>query len=113
MITIGDQNYSLSDPTVLMAILGIAAGILVLLLLISAVRRAGRTADVVAPLAEQISRLGQSVEGLGQGQERLKGGLDTVSDTQANAQAKVLHTMETRLGEVQRDEVCTHNFRPQ
>ena len=45
--------------------------------------------------------LGQHVQALNQGQEQLRGGLQTVSDTQANAQAQVIQTVESRLASVQ------------
>lgn len=102
MIAIGLQEYDLSDPVVLATLAGLAIGVVVLWLLIASVRRAGRAADLALPLAQKMESLNRSIETLGQGQERLAGGLTTVSDAQANTQSKVLHTMETRLGEVQR-----------
>ncbi len=40
---------------------------------------------------------------LGAGQEQLRGGLQTVSDTQANAQAQLIQSMEARLAAVQQN----------
>ena len=45
--------------------------------------------------------LGGHVQQLGLGQEQLRGGLQTVSDTQANAQTQVIQTVERRLASVQ------------
>ncbi|MGB8621247.1 MAG: DNA recombination protein RmuC, partial [Paracoccaceae bacterium] len=101
MIEIGGTSYAFSDPLVLAALGGAVVILLVLVLLIVSVRRAGRAAEMTGPLIYQMDQLGRAVQNLGQGQDRLTGGLQTVSDAQANSQAKVLHTMETRLGEVQ------------
>ncbi|WP_372603075.1 DNA recombination protein RmuC [Actibacterium sp.] len=102
MIQIGGEFYAFNDPVVVMVLAAAGLGLLVLALLIVVVRRAGRAAEMTAPLIYQMDQLGRAVATLGQGQERLAGGLQTVSDAQANSQARVLQTMEVRLGEVQR-----------
>ncbi|MGR3562520.1 MAG: DNA recombination protein RmuC [Heliomarina sp.] len=86
------------DPAVLAA--GVFA-LLLLMLLIFAIRASGRAAAAVVPLSRQMAALGQSVQQLGQGQDQLRGGLQMVSDTQANAQTQVIQTMEARLASVQ------------
>ncbi|MGZ2259524.1 DNA recombination protein RmuC [Roseobacter sp. A03A-229] len=101
MIEIAGQTYALSDPLVIAALAGGAVILLVLLLLIMAVRAAGRSAALTAPLVQQVGALGQHVQQLGQGQEQLRGGLQMVSDTQATAQAQVIQTVEARLATVQ------------
>ncbi|WP_300060199.1 DNA recombination protein RmuC [uncultured Roseobacter sp.] len=101
MIEIAEQSYALSDPLVIAALAGSALVLLVLLLLIMAVRAAGRSAALTAPLVQQVGALGQHVQRLGQGQEQLRGGLQMVSDTQATAQAQVIQTVEARLATVQ------------
>ncbi|MCM2562773.1 DNA recombination protein RmuC [Lutimaribacter sp. EGI FJ00015] len=100
MIQIGDQTYTLGDPVVMLVVAGAALGLLIVILLIAAVRAAGRSARVAAPLAQQIGQLGQRVEALGQGQQQLAGGLTHVSEAQAAAQANMLQLMERRLGQV-------------
>ena len=75
--------------------------LLLLVLLILAIRASGRAAAAVVPLSRQMAMLGQSVQQLGQGQDQLRGGLQMVSDTQANAQTQVIQTMEARLASVQ------------
>ncbi len=75
--------------------------LLLLVLLIFAIRASGRAAAAVVPLSRQMAALGQSVQQLGQGQDQLRGGLQMVSDTQANAQTQVIQTMEARLASVQ------------
>ncbi len=101
MIEFGGQTYLLSDPLVMAVLAGGAVLLLIVILLIMAVRAAGRSAQFAAPLAQQIGMLGQNVQQLGAGQEQLRGGLQTVSDTQANAQAHVIQTVESRLASVQ------------
>ena len=101
MIEIHGQMYAYDDPLVIAALIGGAVILLVLVLLIMAVRAAGRSARMAAPLGQQIQMLGGHVQQLGMSQERLQGGLQTVSDTQANAQTQVIQTMEARLNAVQ------------
>ena len=99
MITIGDQTFD--QMTVIIAG-GVAfLVILFLVLLIMVVRRAGQSAETVTYVAGQVGRLAQDVSVLGQGQNQLAGNIQTVSDAQANAQVRVIQTMEARLAEVQ------------
>ncbi len=101
MIEIGGTIYQWNDPLAL-AVLGAAALVLlILLLLIAAVRAAGRTARLAAPLSQQMQVLGGHVQQLGAGQEQLRGGLQMVSDTQANAQSQLIQSVEARLNTVQ------------
>jgi len=101
MIQIGDMTLNLNDPLVVAGMIGAAVVLLILILLIAALRVAGRSARATEPLAQQLGYLGQHVQALGQGQEQMRGGLQTVSDAQANAQAQVIHTVEVRLAAVQ------------
>ena len=101
MIQIGETNYALDDPQVLAALGAAALILLVLILLVMAVRASGRSARMAEPLAQQLGLLGQSVQQLGQGQDQLRGGLQHVSETQANAQVQMIQTVESRLSDVQ------------
>jgi DNA recombination protein RmuC len=101
MIEIAGQSYSLDDPQVIAALLGAALVLLFLVLLILAVRAAGRSARLAEPLAQQLGHLGVHVQQLSAGQEALRGNIQMVSDTQANAQTQVIQTMERRLSDVQ------------
>ncbi|MEP3332690.1 DNA recombination protein RmuC [Sedimentitalea sp.] len=101
MIQIGETNYALDDPQVLAALGAAALILLVLTLLVLAVRASGRSARMAEPLAQQLGLLGQSVQQLGQGQDQLRGGLQHVSETQANAQVQMIQTVESRLSDVQ------------
>ncbi|MFP4303270.1 MAG: DNA recombination protein RmuC [Rhodosalinus sp.] len=100
MIEIDGRALSLQDPGVLAVLGGAALTLLVLLLLVSTARAAGRAARVAAPLAAEMDRLGRQVQALSDGQQRLTGGLTHVADTQARAQAETLRLMEARLAEV-------------
>ena len=101
MIEFAGQSYGWDDPLTIAALAGAAVLLLILLLLVMAVRAAGRSARLAAPLSQQMQILGGHVQQLGMGQEQLRGGLQTVSDTQANAQAQMIQTVEARLAHVQ------------
>ena len=101
MITIGGQVYALEDPAVIAAAFGAVLVALLFVLLILAVRRAGRSTEVTQALAQQLARMGGDVQALGQGQHQLSGNLQMVSDTQAKSQLQVIQTVEARLNDVQ------------
>jgi DNA recombination protein RmuC len=101
MIQIGDRVIDLNDPQVQLILMGAALGLLVLILLIMAVRRAGQSARTVETVVHQMGRLNMDVQTLGQGQQQLQGNISSVTETQAAAQALVIQTMETRLADVQ------------
>ena len=101
MIQIGDTIYELNDPNVIAVLAAGFVAVLVVILLIMTVRRAGKSADAVQIVASQVGRLSQDMNALGQGQQQLAGNIRTVSDAQANAQVHVVQTMEARLAEVQ------------
>jgi len=100
MIEVFGQRYAWDDPLVLAAAGATGLVALVLLLLIVAVRRAGRSAHLVEPLIYQMDQLTRRVESIGEGQHRLAGGLNHVSEAQAASQAHVLRLMESRLSQV-------------
>ena len=79
-----------SDPLLLGLIGGVVLVVVLLLAGLGAARRAGRVAE---PLAAQVVALAQ-------GQQQLVGGLTQVANAQAQAQTKLLQTMEKRLEEV-------------
>jgi DNA recombination protein RmuC len=101
MISVGSYQLDLNDPLVLAAVFGMGLLVLVLLLLVVTLRRAGRSTDAVQMVAMQVARVSQDVMALGQGQQQLAGNIQTVSDAQANAQVHVIQTMERRLADVQ------------
>ena len=98
MIEIAGIQYVLKDPVILV---GGGVVVFILLLLFLSLRAANRLARMAKPLAQQMAYLGQHVQHLGQGQEQLRGGLQHVSDTQSNAQVRVIQTVESRLSSLQ------------
>lgn len=102
MIEIGGQIYNFNDVTTQIGIAIVVFGCLVLLLLVLALRAAGRSVRAIEPVTHQIGHLGAAVEQLGQGQQSLAGGLKSVSEAQASAQLQVVQNMEVRLADVQR-----------
>ncbi|EEW26695.1 DNA recombination protein RmuC [Rhodobacter ferrooxidans] len=98
MIRIQGQDYAWNDPWVL----GIAGAVVVLVLLGLILRAAARSGQMAAPMLRELGWLGQRVQMLSDGQERLAGGLQHVSETQAVSQSAMLQVMEQRLAEVQR-----------
>ena len=100
MIQVGETVIDLGDPVVQLILAGAVVAGLVLILLLMAVRRAGRSADMMAPLVRDMGLLGQRVESLSDGQSQLAGGLTQVSEAQAASQANMLKLMEQRLADV-------------
>ncbi len=100
MISFGDTHLALSDPAVLAVLAGGVVALVVLILLITTLRAASRSARLTEPLAWQISQMEQRFQVLGDGQQQLAGGLTHVSEAQAAAQANMLHLMEQRLASV-------------
>ncbi|MGD1884105.1 MAG: DNA recombination protein RmuC [Paracoccaceae bacterium] len=101
MIEIAGHSLDLNDPLTLAALIAAGVALLVLILLILALRAARRSARMADPLVRNMNQLAQNVQALSMGQEQLRGGLQTVSDTQTNAQAQVIQTVEARLAGVQ------------
>ncbi len=101
MIQFGDISLDPGDPATIAAAAAVAVVFSILILLVAAVRAAGRSARAAGPLAQQMGYLAQSVNALNQGQEQLRGGLQTVSDTQATGQTQMIQTAEARLATLQ------------
>ncbi len=100
MIQIGDLALELDDPLVLALLAAGGALALILVLVVMTARAAARSARMVEPLARHMADLGQRVQGLSDGQHQLAGGLNHVSEAQAQAQAAMLQLMERRLAQV-------------
>jgi len=100
MITIGATTLDFSDPLTLAGAVALSLAMLFLALLVAMLRRARRTADMMAPLAQQVHYMNARVQALGDGQQQLSGGLSGVAEAQAAAQARMLELMERRLAEV-------------
>jgi DNA recombination protein RmuC len=93
---------TLTPNLILILFIGSAVfALVVVLLLISVARAAGRSAQATAPLTSQMEYLNQRVQVLGDGQQQLVGGLTHVSESQALQQSNMLKLMEARLTAVQ------------
>ena len=91
------MEIDFNDPLVLGGIaLGLAL-VLVLFLLVFALRASGRAARAAEPLANQMLMMGEGLRVMNESQHVLKGGLDSMTQTQAQA----MHTVESRLAHVQ------------
>lgn len=101
MIQIGSHSFDLNDPLTLAALIGGAAVLIILILLVMSVRAAGRSARTVEDVVQQVGQLNRDMQTIGQNQHQLSGNLQTVSETQANGQLQVIQTVETRLADVQ------------
>jgi len=100
MIQIGDYTFHLDDPLFIAGLIVALILLLVVVLLIVTVRRAGKSGEMAQVLASQMGGLGSRVEMLSNGQQQLVGGLNSVSEAQAQQQAKTLQLMEQRLTQV-------------
>jgi len=95
------MQIDLNDPLTL-AILGIAAFLILLLLMVFfSLRAAGRSVKATEPLAQQFGQLADGLRVLNDSQHQLSGALKQVSETQAQAQLQMIQTMERRLEQVQ------------
>lgn len=102
MIAVGGLSVDLQDPATLAVLAGVGFATLVLILLVMALRAAGQSARMMAPLGRQLYGLGQRVEGIAQHQHQLTGGLTQVSEAQSLSQAQMMMVLERRLEEVTR-----------
>ena len=94
------NQIDLNDPLTLAAVIGGAAFLVLLILIVAAIRAASRASE---PVIWQMNQLGRTVEGLAKGQEQLSGGLSTVSNAQNQGQTQMLQMMETRMSHVQKE----------
>ncbi len=99
-MTLFGPEMTLDDPVTLALLIGCGLAIVLIILMIAVLRRAGRAADLSTPLIYQMDQLGRSVQALSDGQQQLAGGLNHVSEAQSASQARVLQLMEQRLADV-------------
>ncbi|WP_368186053.1 DNA recombination protein RmuC [Aestuariibius sp. HNIBRBA575] len=100
MIQIGENPIHFSDPIVIAALFGVFILLLIVVLLISAVRRTGQSALMAQNMASQMGGMTARVQALSDGQQQLFGGLHSVSEAQAQQQSNMLQLMEQRLAQV-------------
>lgn len=90
------------DPIFTYILIASAAfAVIVIILLVMALRAAGRSAQMAAPMATQLEFVSQRMQILGEGQQQLAGGLTHVSEAQAAQQTNMIKLMEARLAAVQ------------
>ena len=100
MIELNGIVYELSDPIVIGTLVAGFVLVLVVVLLMVSVRRAGQSAQMTHHLATQMGGLGSRVSEISNGQQQLFGGLNSVSEAQAQQQAQTIQLMEQRLAQV-------------
>ena len=100
MIQIGETTLDFRDPVTLGITLAGVAFLVLFCMVFIGLRRAGRSAQISDTMMRQMGGLGHRVEALASGQQQLFGGLTTVSEAQAQQQARTLQLMEQRLAEV-------------
>ncbi len=102
MIQFGRITIDLNDPMTQLLVAAGGLAVLVLILLVMAVRRAGATSRQIAPMINVMQNMQTRVESLADGQAALSGGLTQVSEASAASQSNMLKLMEARLAEVSR-----------
>ena len=94
------MTIDFNNPLHLALIVGGLLALVVIVLLIAVVRRAGRSAAITEILASQMGGVNQRVQMLSDGQQQMFGGLNSVSEAQAKSQTHMLQLMEQRLQQV-------------
>ena len=87
------------SPLLLFLILTLT--ILVVAALYLSLRAKAKSITPNDPIIDNLNLFGEKIQKLSEGQERLTGGLQTVSETQAKAQLSLINMMEERLSKVQ------------
>ena len=87
------------SPTLIVLIMCIA--VLLILVFYLMLRPRVNSANSHKPVIDHLNIVGDKIQKLSEGQERLTGGLQTVSEAQAKAQLSMINMMEERLAKVQ------------
>ena len=87
------------SPLLLLLILTLT--ILVVAALYLSLRAKAKSITPNDPIIDNLNLFGEKIQKLSEGQERLTGGLQTVSEAQAKAQLSLINMMEERLSKVQ------------
>ena len=93
------MTYLGLSPILLILILSIV--FLVILALYLGLRPPLNSTNSNKPIIDNLNIFGEKIQKLSEGQERLSGGLQTVSEAQAKAQLSMISMMEERLAKVQ------------
>ena len=94
------MTIDLNDPLTLIAIVGAGFALILVILLMMVVKRAGQSTQMAQIVASQMGGVTQRVQMLSDGQQQLFGGLTSVTEAQAQSQANMLKLMEQRLQNV-------------
>ena len=87
------------SPILIFLIVSLA--VLLILLFYLMLRPRFNSANSHKPVIDHLNLVGDKIQKLSEGQERLTGGLQTVSEAQAKAQLSMINMMEERLAKVQ------------
>ena len=87
------------SPILIALIVSIAVLVIVVLYLM--LRPQLNSSNSHKPVIDHLNIVGDKIQKLSEGQERLTGGLQTVSEAQAKAQLSMINMMEERLAKVQ------------
>tara|TARA_B100000902_G_scaffold39060_1_gene46482 strand:+ start:1501 stop:2646 length:1146 start_codon:yes stop_codon:yes gene_type:complete len=85
----------------IMIILIISITFLLILILFLLFRSRPNSTNLHKPIIDNLNIFSEKIQKLSEGQERLTGGLQTVSEAQAKAQLSMINMMEERLAKVQ------------
>ena len=85
----------------ILIVLIVSIAVLLILVLYLILRPQLNSANSHKPVIDHLNIVGDKIQKLSEGQERLTGGLQTVSEAQAKAQLSMINMMEERLAKVQ------------
>ena len=85
----------------ILIVLLVSIAVLLILVFYLMLRPRFNSANSHKPVIDHLNIVGDKIQKLSEGQERLTGGLQTVSEVQAKAQLSMINMMEERLAKVQ------------
>ena len=85
----------------ILIVLLVSITVLLILVFYLMLRPGSNSANSQKPVIDHLNIVGDKIQKLSEGQERLTGGLQTVSEAQAKAQLSMINMMEERLAKVQ------------
>ena len=85
----------------ILIVLVVSTAVLLILVFYLMLRPRSNSANSQKPVIDHLNIVGDKIQKLSEGQERLTGGLQTVSEAQAKAQLSMINMMEERLAKVQ------------
>ena len=85
----------------ILIVLLVSITVLLILVFYLMLRPRSNSANFQKPVIDHLNIVGDKIQKLSEGQERLTGGLQTVSEAQAKAQLSMINMMEERLAKVQ------------